>query len=407
MMIKKYRSYLSEKESEGIVKKRKNTIKVLVISFLCVILFVRCSDDKSNEILQEHENSEPLTDEKCVNFAEQLHFSFVDSNVNYINSYIDWKSIENELVAEDPLRKAIYDTLVSRYDLASDFVTMTYSKADVRFITYYQRDDHHYIIFRVFEQPQNLNVYEFELKGNSKELYIADIYDYGSASSIRSSLESEINFWSQWGKEWKGRLKMFNEVQLVFKNAMMKGDLKSAFLVTKELPEEFGELKRFRQMYGLICESSSSVELLLGYLEEELARIPLTEKGRWLPLFYLRTIEGNYGEGLIALSNLEKEVGEDVYIDFLKGNVYFEMQDYESAISYFNKALSVDAGVEIFHLGKIHSYINLSFYTEAVESLLVMDDSFDIKDLDWKSEFDLYPEFVSSLEFEEFLSRLD
>ncbi len=225
--------------------------------------------------------------------------------------------------------------------------------------------------------------------------------------SVTTSLKNEVDFWSQWGDTWVEKFASFEMVQKDFEEAMLVGDLKQAFLLTKQLSSEFTDLRRFRQLYGLICERSGSPELLIGYLSEEIDRIPLTEKGRWLPLFYLRSIEGNYGEALIALSNLESEVGEDVYLDFLKGNVYFEMGDYSSAVSYFNKALAVDNNVMIFHLGKIHSYISLGLYVEAVESLLVMDDSFKVSEFDWKQEFSIYPDFINSEAFKEFEDRLE
>lgn len=342
-----------------------------------------------------------------MNFAQELHYSFLDSNINYLKSYVDWKSLENSVVHNDPFRKKVYDTLMTRYSLADDFVNLTHSGADVRFITYYQEEDKHVVVFRVFEQPQSLSIYEFHLVGNAEELYVEDIYDYSSASSIRTSLSDEVDFWCKWGDEWSKEYEKFENLVASFNDYLSKGDLKSAYLLTKQLPDDYLELKRFRQLQGVICENSGSPKLMIGYLSEEVNRIPIMEKGRWLPLFYLRSIQGSYGEALIALSNLEKEVGEDVYIDFLKGNVYFEMEDYESAIAYFNKSLSTDSEVMIFHLAKIHSYINKQAYTEAVEALLVMDDSFKISEFDWDAEFAQYPEFISSSQYKEFLNRLD
>lgn len=407
MMIKNYKSYINVKESERNARIRKITNKLLYISFLVVLFFLSCSEENSENSKQIEQIMDPLTEEKCVNFAEQLHYSFADSNAKYMNSYMDWHSIESFVTNHDQLRREIFDTLISRYNITESFIHLSYSQADVRFITYYQEGEKHYLIFRTFEQPQNLNVYEFELSGNAGEIMISDIYDYYGGKSIRTSLSIEIDFWSKWGGEWYSYYQKFRELEVEYSKFMMTGDLKSAYLQTKLYVDDFGELDRFTQLYGVICENSGSQELMIGYLAEMVNNIPLNEKGRWLPLFYLRTLEGNYGEALITLSNLEKEIGQDVYLDFLKGNVYFEMGEYEAAVNWFNAALSQTANVEMFHLGKVHSYINLKRYVEAVETLLVMDDSFDIDDINWKLEFEEYSDFVKSEEFEEFLSRLD
>lgn len=374
---------------------------------LCVVFFSSCSEGKPNENEQDNQSSEPLNEEKCVNFAEKLHHSFADSSVSYMDAYLSWEIIENAVVKEDPLRKEIFDTLVHQYNISQEFIQLTYSGADVRFITYYKEEDKHYLIFRVFEQPQNLNIYEFELQGDASEIAITDIYDFSTASGIQSSMEAEVDFWSLYKNEWVQHFQTFRNLEHSFNSLMMEGKLKEAFLLTKDYADEFQDLKRFRQLYGLICENANSPQLMIGYLDDEVGRIPLTEKGRWLPLFYLRSLEGNFGEALIALSNLEKEIGQDVFIDFLKGNIYFEMGDYEAAINWFNKALSQNNQVMIFYLGKVHSYINMKKYVEAVETLLVMDDSFDIDELDWSTEFAQYPDFVKSEEFKQFLNRLD
>lgn len=406
-MRKKYKSYITVKESEGNVNNRKNTNKSLLFSFLAVLLFFSCSEEKPEENAKNEIVALPLNEEKCVNFAEQLHLSFADSNASYMNSYLNWELIENEVVNKDALRKVIFDTLMTHYNITEDFVQLTYSGADVRFITYFQEDDKHHIIFRVFEQPQSLDIYEFVLEGNASEIMIADVYDYSSSVSLKTSLSKEVDFWSQWGSEWLVNFQNYNEMEEAYKSLMMDGNLKDAYLLTKQYADDFMDLKRFRQLYGLICENSNSPQLLIGYLDDEVKRIGLTEKGRWLPVFYLRSLEGNYGEALIALSNLEKEVGQDIYIDFLKGNIYFEMGDFEAAITWFNKSLSQDANVMIFHLAKAHTYINMHKYVEAAETLLVMDDSFDIDGLDWELEFAQYPTFIQSEEFKQFQSRLD
>lgn len=405
-MRKKHKSYINVKESEGTVNNRKNTNKLLLLSFLGVSLFCSCSGGKSEKTVQNKDIIAPLNEEKCVNFAEQLHYSFADSNVSYMESYLNWEMIEDEVVNENSLRKEIYNTLLSKYNVTEDFVQLAYSEADIRFITYYQEDDKHYIVFRVFEQPQSLDIYEFELMGNASEIMITDIYDYNTSASLRTSLNNEVDFWSQWGTEWSDHFQAYEEMEEQYYSLMLDGNLKDAYLLTKQYAGEFTELKRFRQLYGLICENSNSPELMIGYLDDEVKRIDLMEKGRWLPVFYLRSLEGNFGEALIALSNLEKEVGQDIYIDFLKGNIYFEMGDYEAAINWFNKSLSQDANVMVFHLAKAHAYINMNKYVEAVEALLVMDDSFDIDELDWELEFAQYPNFIQSQEFKEFLSRL-
>lgn len=407
MMRKNYKSYKNVKESEENGINRNSSALLLYFSCLVFLFFLSCTEEKVENNGPEEVFQEELTEESCVNFAEYLHQSFADSNVNYLNTYINWEAIEKEVNQNDALRQEVFDTLMSRYDIAKEFVQMTYSGADVRFITYYKEAEEHYIVFRVFDQPQSLHVYEFELSGSNQALYVNDVYDFGSATSITQVLIDEVDFWSGLGENWYTYFEVFLDVEKEFNMLLSSGSLKDAFSLSKQYDETFGGLKKFRRLYGVLCEYSGNSKMIAGYLDDELARIPLTEKGRWLPLFYLRSLTGQYAEALIALSNLENEIGQDVYLDFLKGNIYFEMGDYTSAISYFNQSLSMDNTVVMFHLGKIHSYISQEMYVEAVESLLVMGDAFSLNEVDWNAEFELYPDFLNSPEYDEFVSRLE
>lgn len=407
MGIKKHKKEIIVKESERNEKKRIIPFKWLLYSLLCGFVFLSCSEEKVKSSSEEPYISKPLTEEKCVNFAEQLHHSFADSSVTYVESYIAWEEIRNDITKNDPLRIAIFDSIVKKFDVGNEFVELVYSESDVRFITYFSEEDNHYLVFRVFQEPQSLNFYEFELRGNADEIEIVDVYNYFTASSIRQMIKQEIFFWEGFGEEWYSKLTAFIDLENAFRELISDGKLKEAFLLTKKYAEEFGELERFQNLYGMICEISGSSELMIGYLEDELLEMSKLEKGRWLSLFYLRSLQGDYSEAMIALSNLEKEVGEDLYIDFLKGNLYYELHDYESAIKWFNIALGQKEDVKIFHLAKAHSYAAMGQFVEAVESLLVMEDYFEIDGYDWKIEFAYASEFVQSPEFNEFLKRLD
>lgn len=405
-MKKNHESYLSGKESEENGNNRKNTIIILIYSVLLFSVFFGCTEENTSKSSAYEHEAEVLTEEACINFAEQLHQSFADSNAQFLTNYIDWENISSTVCHGEAIRKEILDTLLKYYKVSTDFINMTYDDAEVRFITYYEENEIHHIIFRVFSLPQSIDFYDFSIKGNSKSIQVTDICNFYISGSMINSLKNEVDFWES-KEDWYSSYSSLQLKELEVLQHIQSGDLKSAFVAFNETKEEWSELLRYRQLYGKICELSGNTPMLLGYLESELSRIPFNEKRRWLPRFYMNSISGNYADALIDVSNLKTEVGEDSYLSFLEGNIHFELGDYEQAINKFNASISNDPLVLVSHLGKTHSFLELHKYTEAVESLLVMEDNLALSSKSLEIEFAAYPDFINSSEFIQLKERLD
>jgi hypothetical protein len=59
------------------------------------------------------------------------------------------------------------------------------------------------------------------------------------------------------------------------------------------------------------------------------------------------------------------------------------------------------------HFAKVVCLIEMREFIQAVESLLVMEDYFDVKNTNWDKEFMAYPEFLISDEYFQWLERIE
>lgn len=407
MMVKKHESYLSEKESERNGNNRKKPINRLVLRFLWFYVFFAffsCGSEKVSENEFQEVYEVELTEQQCINFAEKLHQSFADSNSNYLNSYIAWSVIKEDLCKSE-LESEIFDTLKKHLNIGHDFIGLTYDNIDVRFITYYQVDEKHFIIFRVFEQPQSISFFEFELSGGAGEIYVNDIYDFNFGRSLRSSLASDLVSYVNCKTHWKECYQDLNNLLMEVDSLMTQGDLKLAYEYLKDNEQGFAKYNDYQTVFDQFVLQLGNGNIWVKREKEKIDAIPMGDRGRWLPMIYFNAMQGNYAEAQIALANLEGEVGEDTYLHFLRGNLYFEMGDYNLAISSFNKALSMKSEIPIIHLGKIYSQIRLNEFTQAVESMLVMDDFYHLDNEQWILELADFGAFVESDEFNKFLER--
>lgn len=406
-MKKKLESYLSENESERTGKNRIITFKTLFVSVLwfLVISFFSCGIDKDQPDNQPKEVPPvAINEQQCIYFAEKLHQSFADSNANYLNSYVAWNSLKKE-ICDSKEKEQMFDSLRVNWDIGNDFIGITYGHSDVRFITYYEEEGSHHIVFRVFDPPQSIAFYDFQLVGSDNKISIADIYDYDFGRSLKGIFSNELRIYNQCEKPWVECYLAFKNFKQTVTSLMEKGQLKLAYAYFKENKNLYEEHFEYTELYRAFIEHLGDAKLMTNYLLERVQKLPLGSNGRWLPLFYANALSGNYGDAQIALANLEAEVGKDTYLHFLRGNLFFEQEDYVSAVNSFNEALSTKEEAPVLHLGKVLSYIELEEFTKAVESLLVMSKYYKATNEEWMQEFADYPIFEQSEEFKEFLER--
>ena len=126
----------------------------------------------------------------------------------------------------------------------------------------------------------------------------------------------------------------------------------------------------------------------------------------WLKQYYLGLDSESYPKVREAIEGLSKLVGEDPILIYLKAVTYFEEYNYSTAIELYNEALTIDPTIPNIHFAKVVCLIEMKEFTQAVESLLVMEDYFYIKNTNWDKEFMAYPAFLISDEYFQWLERI-
>ena len=127
----------------------------------------------------------------------------------------------------------------------------------------------------------------------------------------------------------------------------------------------------------------------------------------WLRQYYLNLDAKRYGEVREAIDRLYTSIGEDPILIYLKAATYFEEYNYSRALELYNEALIMEPAIPNIHFAKVICLIEMKEFVQAAESLLVMEDYFDVKNINWNREFMAYPAFLISNEYAEWLQRIE
>ena len=127
----------------------------------------------------------------------------------------------------------------------------------------------------------------------------------------------------------------------------------------------------------------------------------------WLKQYYLSLDSESYPKVREAIEGLSKSVGEDPILIYLKAATYFEEYNYSTALELYNEALTIEPTIPNIHFAKVVCLIEMKEFTQAAESLLVMEDYFDVTNTNWDKEFMAYPLFLISDEYSQWLERVE
>ena len=126
----------------------------------------------------------------------------------------------------------------------------------------------------------------------------------------------------------------------------------------------------------------------------------------WLKQYYLSLASESYPKVREAIEGLRKSVGEDPILIYLNAATYFEEYNYSTALELYNEALTMEPTIPNIHFAKVVCLIEMKEFIQAAESLLVMEDYFDVKNTNWDKEFMAYPAFLISDEYFQWLERV-
>ena len=127
----------------------------------------------------------------------------------------------------------------------------------------------------------------------------------------------------------------------------------------------------------------------------------------WLRQYYLNLDLKCYGKVREAIDRLGNSIGDDPVLTYLKAVTYFEEYNYSKALVLCNEALTMEPKIPNIHFAKVVCLIEIKEFIQAVESLLVMEDYFDVKNTNWDKEFMAYPGFLISDEYFQWLERIE
>jgi hypothetical protein len=391
-------------------------IPFLFYAALLVAPILSCDDDAemANGSEEVVESNILLNESICTDFAVKLHESFVNEDSTFLNSYINWELLSNQVqsfnsTGDSSLKKHAWNLLKQNFYPGRDFTKVNALGGSMRFVMYYkEKYNEHHIVLRTFYPPQHLNFYDFTLTSKGEYITINDIYSYEMGCSLTTLLGEQLNVMIKSAPDVKGITNYYTNTLSIISSAQEESEsnnITAAYKLLIICDELFKTTNYYKHLEMGILNQSPDEKVQVTAIQKRVESISLEEKGRWLLLFYLSGLERNYAQARLCIQNLKDGIGEDEMLTYLEAVTYYEEGQYVKALELLNKVLASEQDFYIVHYAKLTAQIELSDYVAAIETLRNISNLFEASGINWDKELMGYPDFIVSDEYNDWLNE--
>lgn len=362
-------------------------LSLLLLTFL-LTLGCQPSADLNNGPQQgsRRENGSPTRVQRLVSeadarqFAESLSQAVTDNNSSAFNRLIDWQTMANTATADLGLskndRQSMSRGLVQ--GVTGDNVFMKAIQAGEESSYDFMRtksvQGQRRVLFRLVS-PAGLNYHEYTLSSEQGEIRAVDLYVFLSGENLSETWRrlllptaKELN------KNWLEKLT--TEESDFAKNSELFHQLsqeiqqqkwQQALATYKSMPETM-QKEKVTMLLRYHAAANISDEELVAAAEEFRSLHP---DAKCIELLMLDThvVRGEYKEALGCAERTMESLGPDSYLEFIAGNMLFEMGQHEKAHQRYQKAVTIEPVVMDALWSLAISAANLKRYDETASTL--------------------------------------
>ncbi len=382
-----------------------NISKLYILFFLIISFIFSCNNENKGKMDAVYvPNKQNIDSANASEFANSFILDIYNSDTVNARSKIQIKYNSDAIFVSDFLAN---DDVFNNFDLFSILHQPILLGGELDFQFYEVQKESSIIWFRLFSAPHEVNYFRITLGIKDNTIVISDFSSFKTPNSCNEMMTELVDLVYDKrqlsNNDMKKGFRLMDSTIIAFSSL----DPGLAALYYSKMDIALRETEIMSSIkYNL--DFHSSAEIRTNALMRKNYEIGKDGASIWylLKQYYLSLDSESYPKVREAIEGLSKSVGQDPILIYLNATTYFEEYNYARALELYNKALIMDPTIPNIHFAKVVCLIEMKEFIQAVESLLVMEDYFDVKNINWDKEFMAYPAFLISDEYFQWLERV-
>jgi tetratricopeptide (TPR) repeat protein len=387
------------------MNKKQYISKLYILIFLIISVVFSCNNENKGKNDAIYVPSKLNIDSaNASEFANSFILDIYNADTVSARSKIRIKYKSDSIFVSDLLAN---EYVFNNFDLFSVLHQPILLGGELDFQFYEVQNESNIIWLRLFTAPLEVNYFRIMLTVMDNAIVISDFTSFNTPNSCNEMMTELVDL------VYDKRQLSDNDLKEGFR--LMDSTIIAFYSLNPDLADLYYSKIDVALRETAIMKSiksnldfHSSSEIRANALMRKNYEIGKDGSTVWYGLrqYYLSLESESYPKVREAIEGLSKSVGEDPILIYLKAATYFEEYNYSTALELYNEALIIERTVPNIHFAKVVCLIEMKEFVQAVESLLVMEDYFDVRNTNWDKEFMAYPTFLISDEYFQWLERI-
>ncbi len=376
-----------------------------VLLLLLIVSIISCKSE--NEI-------EKIDIEEVTNLGFALQNRVQENNIRGINELYDLKTFVNLFLMKSTKKKVhefnvgFVSGFVKQFNFG-ELIIEQKNEGSYEFIRAYEdKNNEFHLLFRVFNQ--GINYHNYLVKNINGELKIIDMYSYMSGENLSETYKTyykSILYGSNLFNNDIGELNIYKDVEKLntIRDLNAEGNFKKSHEIYKTISSSSKTFKSFK-LVNILTSSYLSDELYLEAISDYEQKFPND------PSLYLISLDGlilkkEFDKTLNYIDKLDKAIGGDPFLNFLRGNIYYFKKDYDSALGKFAiTSLEYPEFIDAYE-SSLMIYLERDQRDKIIEILDVYNVDFKIDKAELIQNMTaISPSFINTKEFKTWFSKI-
>lgn len=310
-----------------------NRLSLVFLSFL--ILATSCTPGKVKE--------QPVTDADASAFAEKLAQSIKNKQGNFFDQSIQQEIFYNRIITAAPgeppvnMSKAELRSILKGMNLGTRIGESLGSDGTFELLRKYKADNRQHLLFRLYSEA-GVNYYDFDLTKTNGKVGVTDIFVYLSGENISQTvreLMTQLAYVNKKEGNPSGGDKRRSEKMTRVRQLLETGKYKEAIDLVDDLPDSWKKIRVFMAA-KLVAASRYDSDIFEKTLAEYQMYFPKDNRMELL-LYDGYILQKKYNEALAGINRLDAQLGTDPVLDLLRGSLYYQQGNSDSAIWYLER----------------------------------------------------------------------
>lgn len=349
----------------------------------------------TEEIQVNYAVNDSINDAKVIEFANLLQTSLYEYESSYFLENFDSETFAEKIMLDDKetngkikgFNLGFKEGFLKKFDVFPTKIIESIKKESSYNVVNYYYDDtenKYHILFRAYSEIDGLNYHDYQLNYTKETFKIEDVYIYTTGEYLSDTLRQLylISIPKEYIEGIDAENNRFTNMLffLSYKQLVAKEKYKEAYDLLSNLK---GDIKNQKVIYIMKIQVASAISEVyyMEAIDELLKKFPDDPSTQLMAVDYFIMLK-DYNATMSSLDALEAATN-DTFIEFMRGNLAWEFNDYENAEKSYKATLEEYPSFDSARINLIYMYDESKQYDVCISMLdeFITNDIYDKKDL--------------------------